>query len=53
LVCLVCLVCVLMLGRLSMPPAAQSVAGAFESEYVGMVDDAVDHGVRNSRHMRP
>ena len=25
------------------PAAAESVAGAFEGEYVGVVDDAVDH----------
>ena len=31
-----------MLGRLSIP-SAESVAGAFEGEYVGVVDDAVDH----------
>ena len=43
-VCLVCLVLGSDAGQAVDASAAESVAGAFEGEDVGVVDDPVDHG---------
>ena len=42
--CLVCLVLGSDAGKAVDASSAESVAGAFEGEDVGVVDDAVDHG---------
>ena len=44
MVCLGCLVLCSEAGQAVDAAAAESVAGAFEGEDVGVVDDAVDHG---------
>ena len=42
--CLVCLVLSSDARKAVDAPSAEAVAGAFEGEDVGVVDDAVDHG---------